>query len=340
MNNWIWLIALPLASSPLVYIFGRLFQSSGRDHKFSSPAKWASLVILLCDLGFLFTSPTGIYANSGGQALIYQLGMVSLRLDGLSLLLAFSVLFLGTLVTLYSGQYLANDENQEKYYALLNAMIGAMIGLGCANDLFNLWIWFEMMAIASYMLVAFYRQQSASLEAGVKYLVQSAAGSVLVLLGIALVFSQTGTLDLDKIRTALQTASILPAIEIQLSPLPLIAAGALFRHRLRRQNSSGPPAHLASRCAFSGAQRDQRHAFWRGHRNRPGSPAQNSGSSLLRHLALGDAHPGFWRFEHAGRQLIGAAPDASQKVAGILQPKPRRIYAGWDRCRHILRSAR
>ena len=51
-----------------------------------------------------------------------------------------------------------------------------MIGLGCANDLFNLWVWFEAMAITSYLLVAFYREQPASLEAGVKYLVQSAAG--------------------------------------------------------------------------------------------------------------------------------------------------------------------
>ena len=54
------------------------------------------------------------------------------------------------------------------------------------------------MAVSSYLLVAFYHEQPASLEAGVKYLVQSAAGSVLVLLGIALVFAQTGTLALDR----------------------------------------------------------------------------------------------------------------------------------------------
>ena len=48
------------------------------------------------------------------------------------------------------------------------------------------------MAITSYMLVAFYREQPAHFEAGVKYLVQSAVGSVLVLIGIALVFAATG----------------------------------------------------------------------------------------------------------------------------------------------------
>jgi len=94
-------------------------------------------------------------------------------------------------------------------------MISMIIGLGCATDLFNLWIWFEAMAVTSYLLVAFYREQAASLEAGFKYLVQSAAGSVLVVVGIAVVFGSTGTLELAAIRSS--------------TPTPiLVAAGALF----------------------------------------------------------------------------------------------------------------
>jgi proton-translocating NADH-quinone oxidoreductase chain N len=65
-------------------------------------------------------------------------------------------------------------------------------------------------------LVAFYREQPASLEAGVKYLVQSAAGSVLVLIGIGLVLSQAGTLNLVELRAASMPTPI------------LLAAGALF----------------------------------------------------------------------------------------------------------------
>jgi proton-translocating NADH-quinone oxidoreductase chain N len=215
MGNWIWLIALPLGTSPLVYLFGRLFHPAESSRKFSSPAKWAGLVVLLAAFVPLFFAYRE-YAATGEQALTFQLGLVSLRLDGLSLLLAFSVLVLGALVAFFSGQYLAGDDNQEKYYALLNAMIGAMIGLGAANDLFNLWIWFETMAVASYMLVAFYRDQPGSLEAGIKYLVQSTAGSALVLLGLALVFAQTGTLSLELIRARAQPG------------LPMLAAGALF----------------------------------------------------------------------------------------------------------------
>jgi formate hydrogenlyase subunit 3/multisubunit Na+/H+ antiporter MnhD subunit len=132
------------------------------------------------------------------------------------MLLTAVVLTLGTLVVLYSGPQLAGKLGDEKYYASLIAMVGMIIGLGCANDLFNLWVWFEGMAVSSYLLVIFYRDRPTALEAGVKYLVQSAVGSILILLAIALVFAQTGQLDLHAIqRTAME-------------PPIILAAGALF----------------------------------------------------------------------------------------------------------------
>jgi proton-translocating NADH-quinone oxidoreductase chain N len=96
-------------------------------------------------------------------------------------------------------------------------MTGTMIGLSCTRDLFNLWVWFEAMAITSYLLVAFYNNQKNALEAAVKYLVQSSIGSLLVLLGIALVFMQTATLNLDEIRPLLAGSGIVS-----------LAAGGLF----------------------------------------------------------------------------------------------------------------
>jgi proton-translocating NADH-quinone oxidoreductase chain N len=150
----------------------------------------------------------------------YTLGSVTLCLDGVSLLLAAVALGLGTMVMLFSGPYLSVDSGtqggQDKYFAVLSALVGVMIGLACACDLFNLWIWFEAMAVSSYLLVAYYKNQAFSLEAGVKYLVQSAAGSVLVLLGISLVLAQTGSLNLSEIKAASGD-----------SPL-LLVAGALF----------------------------------------------------------------------------------------------------------------
>lgn len=242
MNNidWIWLMAIPIVSAPLVYLVGRvanryLLATSTASaaaggtmalggisrHQVitnrNNPARWIGLAALLITW-IPFIRLWAAFSASG--PLTFQYGQIGLHFDGISLVMTAAILSLGTLATLFSGTYLQEDEGQEKYYTLLNVMIGAMVGLTCAADLFNLWVWFELMAIASYMLVAFYSSQRAALEAGVKYLVQSTTGSVLVLLGIALVFSQTGSLKLDTIQK-LAGSSHTPN-------LLLLAAGALF----------------------------------------------------------------------------------------------------------------
>jgi proton-translocating NADH-quinone oxidoreductase chain N len=210
-----------LISSPLIYLNGRVTRRASGDRSWTA-ARWAALAA--CLLGWIpfVMAYQGLQA---GQTLTLSFGMVTLKIDGLSLLLAGVVLFLTTFVVLFSGPYLDGEDGDEKYYALLLAMSAAMIGLGCANDLFNLWIWFEMMAIASFMLVAFHRSQAGALEAGVKYLVQSAIGSALVLFGIALVFAQAGTLNLDQIRAWAQTTLAAPGNPA--TPF-MAAAGALF----------------------------------------------------------------------------------------------------------------
>jgi proton-translocating NADH-quinone oxidoreductase chain N len=203
------LIALLLLASPLVYLGGHL----GSRWGLSTVAQRLALAILVIAwLPFIFA----VRQFQLGGPVSHTIAGVPLTFDGVSLLLATIVLILGTIVVLFSGQYMAIESGRDKYYAMLLVMIGVMIGLGCAADLFNLWIWFEAMAVSSYLLVAFYKDQPSSLEAGVKYLMQSAAGSVLVLLGIGLVLATSGTLNLDEIHSTTATSTT------------LLAAGALF----------------------------------------------------------------------------------------------------------------
>jgi proton-translocating NADH-quinone oxidoreductase chain N len=205
LPGFTWLMIVPLVAAPLVYLSGHL----GKQRV----AMWVGLAALL---GTWVPYGLAFNALSRGGAQAAAVGMVSLRLDGLSLLLAGVAMALGTLVALYSIPYLKGDAGQEKFAAMLVALVGVINGLSCAADLFNLWLWFEGMAITSYLLVAFYHEAPASLEAGIKYLVQSGVGSVLVLLGIGLVLMQTGTLDLAAIHASIMAT---PAT---------LAAGALF----------------------------------------------------------------------------------------------------------------
>jgi len=223
--SWIWVVAFPIVTSPLVYLLGRVFQRV-RDRSelrrergpwTANPIRWVSFGIMVLTIVPYVAAWRELAA---GKTLALTVGVVALKFDGISLLLSAAVIALGVLVSLFSGPYIGHESGQEKYHALLNAMIGAMLGLGCAADLFNLWIWFETVAVASYMLVAYHSDQPASLEAGMKYLVQNSAGSMLVLVGIGLVFSQTGTLNLQGLRAAIAAGA---------GSRPLfLAAGALF----------------------------------------------------------------------------------------------------------------
>jgi proton-translocating NADH-quinone oxidoreductase chain N len=196
------MVAASLILSPVVYITGRRFAASAQYFAL------AALAIIWLIFGLAVRNLTA------EGALLYTQGLISFYFDGLSLLITALVLLLGTLAVLYSGPDIRGLAGVEKYYALVLMMIGAVIGLVSAGDLFNLWVWFEMTAVSSYLLVAFYREQSEALAACVKYLIQTATGSILVLFGIALIFAQTGALDL---------AHMVPTA----TPLTL-AAGTLF----------------------------------------------------------------------------------------------------------------
>lgn len=211
------LIAIPLISSPVVYLAGRVGIHDATLHRRSYFVRTiALLAVLTC--WFPFVQAAQNLLPDGVQE--FHIDTILLRVDGISLLLAGCVLLLGTLVILFSGSYMMEEVGEEKYYAMLLAMMGLMIGLVTAGDLFNLWVWFEGMAISSYLLVAFYREQSASLEAGMKYLVQSATGSVLVLIGIAMVLAQTGTLNMAEITETVSNLTV--------NRMALLGAGALF----------------------------------------------------------------------------------------------------------------
>ncbi len=202
--HFTWMIILPLAASPLAYLAGRIYRPL---------AWWVALMAVLA--AWL---PFGVALQA--TALQVTVEKVALAADSLTFLLVAVTLGLGTVVTLYSGAYMQGEVGEEKYYAMLLAMMGLMIGLGCARDLFNLWVWFEGMAVSSYLLVAFYREQPASLEAGMKYLVQSAIGSALVLMAVALVLAATGTVEMSAVQAVLAADRAPKSL--------LLAAGALF----------------------------------------------------------------------------------------------------------------
>lgn len=119
-------------------------------------------------------------------------GLIHLRVDALSILLASIVLTIGLFVSIYSIKYMDRDTRLEVYYPLLLSLAAGSIGIGFAADMFSLYVFFELMAISSYVLVAFRVKHREALEAGFKYIILSGIGSLIAIFGISIVFAQTG----------------------------------------------------------------------------------------------------------------------------------------------------
>ncbi|MBS7621740.1 hypothetical protein KEJ32_06495, partial [Candidatus Bathyarchaeota archaeon] len=142
----------------------------------------------------------------------------SLKLDMLSIYLSMIFSGLGLVASIYSTRYMLFDVEHlptddllwirrrelglDRYYALLLTLIAGMIGVTIANDFFTLYVFWELMAISSYSLVAFRKWSWEAVEAGFKYLIMSTLGSLVALLGIALLYGLAGSLRFDAVRAA------------------------------------------------------------------------------------------------------------------------------------------
>jgi multicomponent Na+:H+ antiporter subunit D len=162
----------------------------------------------------------------GGDILIYRLGGwapplgINLAVDGLGLLIGLIVASISTLVVIYSLVFMKQDSGLGQYYTLMLLLTAGMMGVAFTGDIFNLYVFFEIMSISSYALVAF-RRSKISIEGSMKYLIIGSLGTAFILLGIALLYGLTGTLNIADL------AGKLAVINTASGSTPLISIIAL-----------------------------------------------------------------------------------------------------------------
>lgn len=129
---------------------------------------------------------------------------VELRMDDFSLYMAIIFCGLGLFVSIYSIKYMEVDNGLDKYYSLLLILVAGMVGVSFSNDFFTLYVFWEMMCIASYTLVSFRKYKWEPIEAGFKYLVMSTIGSLLSLYGISLLYGLVGSLNFTQLHSSIE----------------------------------------------------------------------------------------------------------------------------------------
>jgi multicomponent Na+:H+ antiporter subunit D len=158
--------------------------------------------------------------TSEGTAYGGPLGVV-LAADMFSVLMMGLFSFMGLVVAIYSAGYMREETGLTQYYILLLIMVGAMDGVVIAGDLFTLFIFYEIMSLCSFILVAFHRNWE-GIEAAIKYLMMSAIGSTLVLFSASYLYGLTGTLNLGAMSQAIQNSPETPLLPIIIA---LLTAG-------------------------------------------------------------------------------------------------------------------
>ena len=127
---------------------------------------------------------------------------ISLVIDGLSFFFSLIALGLGLLVIIYS---IPEKRYGRTYYFLLLVSLSSMIGVIYTADIFNMYVFYELLSLAVYLLIA-YPKTGVTLRASFNYLIMGGVGLSFFLLGIGFLYAMTGTLDIFHIAERLPAA--------------------------------------------------------------------------------------------------------------------------------------
>lgn len=131
---------------------------------------------------------------------------VSFRLDVLTGLMLLLVHFVAFLVEVYSLSYLHDEPRLPRYFAYLQLFVGAMLGIVLAGNLLVMYAFWELVGLASYLLIGFYTERPTAVKAAKKAFLMNRVGDVGFLIGIFLIYHSFNTLEFDRLLTGVQTA--------------------------------------------------------------------------------------------------------------------------------------
>jgi len=148
---------------------------------------------------------------------------ISLVVDLLSAVLVALTGVVGLAVALYSLATIDPERERFGYYPLLHVLLLGVCGAFLTGDLFNLYVWFEVLLIASFVLLALGGER-AQLEGAIKYVALNLVSSMLFLVAVGLLYAEVGTLNMADLarRVPLHPQ---PALITTLAMLFLIAFG-------------------------------------------------------------------------------------------------------------------
>ncbi|MDN4478044.1 NADH-quinone oxidoreductase subunit L [Demequina lignilytica] len=198
--TWL-LIAVPLASSAVLLLAGRRADSWG--HWLGVAASGSAFVVGLLALIQMLgldaeerSHAVHLFSWIPGAELNLDAGLL---VDPLSLTFVMLVTFVGTLIHVYSVAYMEHDPNRRIFFAYLNLFVAAMLLLVLADSYLLLFVGWEGVGLASYLLIGFWNFKPEYATAAKKAFVVNRIGDIGLILAMGLMFAYLGGVDFETV---------------------------------------------------------------------------------------------------------------------------------------------
>lgn len=199
--GWICLVILLL---PLSSFFINIFlktRASGWIGSFILSVCFLLSVHLFFEIGEKGTYQVNFHWFSLSETVQFNWGIL---LNTIASILLIIVTLISLLVHIFSIEYMKGDEGINRYFALLGLFTFSMLGIVFSSNLLLLFIFWELVGFSSYLLIGFWYQKPSAVQASKKAFVVNRIGDAGFLVGILILWSQFGTLELSSLHQFMQ----------------------------------------------------------------------------------------------------------------------------------------
>jgi NADH-quinone oxidoreductase subunit L len=195
-GNIAWLVwLLPLAAAVGITLF--TLKNGPRSAQLSISAVVLSFLFTL----ILWAMPPGAQPSSVEWLAVGDFKVsIGLTIDRLSLMMLLIVTGVAALIHIYSYGYMAGDPGFSRFFAGLSLFTFAMLGIVLADNFIVLFISWELVGLASYLLIGFWYERPAAADACKKAFLTNRLGDFGFLLGILFLFGFTGAISFNDVR--------------------------------------------------------------------------------------------------------------------------------------------
>ncbi|MED4454080.1 Na+/H+ antiporter subunit A [Metabacillus fastidiosus] len=192
---------------------------------------WFVLFVPLCIFLYLSTFIHGISKGSTTLATIPWLPSLDINftayIDGLSLIFGLLIAGIGTLVILYSIYYMSkHHEELHSFYVYLLLFMGAMLGLVFSDNIFVLYVFWEITSVSSFLLIAYWYEREKSRYGAQKSMLITIFGGLAMLAGFIMLSMMTDTYS---IREMLNNVDVIASHSLFIPAMILILIGAFTK---------------------------------------------------------------------------------------------------------------